>query len=160
MNISLDLIRQWAAELDAFRDDEDTFADTLDGQTDFLDALDQMLRQDATDAGLIEGLKAAEAQMSARRKRIEARKDATRRFIAKVLDAAGMKKAERPIATVSLRPGNVSVHITNEDDVPRQLCAVKHTPDKKAIKAQIEAGETVPGAELVTGDPILTVRAS
>ena len=162
-SINFDFLALIAEELAPYRD-EDTaaFWDTLDGETDVLAYIDAALEADAKDAALIEAQKALAAQLRARQSRIEMRKEATRRFIGKLLSAAGMKSAERPLATVSVRPGNVSVSITDETSVPSQLCTVKTTttPDKKAIKAQIEAGETVPGAELTRGNDIVTVRAS
>lgn len=161
--INLDMIRELSAELAAYRDDDEaTFWDTLDGETDAADVLDALIADQARDAALIDAIKAHEAQVKARRQRIEMRQDAARRLIGRVLTAAGTKKAERPLATVSVRDGNLSVRITDEGAVPAQLCTVKTitSPDKAAIKAQIEAGETVPGAELVRGDAIVTVRAS
>lgn len=161
--INLDIIRAVAADLAAYRDeDEQAYLDTLDGETDAGDILDALLAEEARDRALIEGLKAAEAQMLARRRRIEARQATVRIWLGKVMAAAELSKAERPIATVSVREGSLSVRITDETEVPRQLCTVREivTPDKKAIKAQIEAGVSVPGCELAKGDPIVTVRAA
>ena len=46
--------------------------------------------------------------------------------------------------------------------MPTQLCTVKTTttPDKAAIKRQLEAGEHVPGAELARGDDTLILRSA
>ena len=161
--ISIDLIREVAADIAAYRDeDEATFWDTLDGETDAADVLDALIADQARDAALIEAMKAHEAQVKVRRQRIEMRQDAARRMIGRILGAAGVKKAERPLATVSVRDGNLSVRITDEASIPTQLCTVKTitAPDKAAIKAQLEAGEVVPGAELARGDAIVTVRAA
>lgn len=161
--VNLTLISEVAAELAQYRDDdEQTFWDTLDGETDAGEILDRLLAEDAADLALIEATRAAEARMKARRDRIDMRHTARRAIMLKVLDAAGVKKAERGAGTVSARDGAVSVRITDEAEVPRQLCAIKEiiTPDKKAIRAQIEAGVDVPGAILVRGDRSVTVRVS
>lgn len=161
--INLGMIREAAADLAAYRDeDEQAYFDTLDGETDAGDILDALLRDDARDRVLVDGIKAVEAQLKARRQRIEARQDTARIWMGRVLQAADLAKAERPIATVSVRDGAFSVQITDEAEVPRQLCTVKEvvTPDKKAIKAQIEAGVDVPGCALQRGLPVVTVRAS
>jgi hypothetical protein len=56
----------------------------------------------------------------------------------------------------------LSVRIDDDAAIPSQLLTVKTTtaPDKAAIKRQIEAGEHVPGAALVRGDDIVTVRVA
>ena len=163
MNINLEMIRAIADEIRPLcGDDDELFFDTLDGETDAADILDALLSDEVRDRGLIDGLRAAELLMKSRRERIEMRQQTARRMLGKVLSATGMKKAERPIATVSIRDGNLLVCITDEWAIPTQLCTVKTitSPDRAAIKAQIEAGETVPGAELVRGDTIITVRVA
>jgi len=50
------------------------------------------------------------------------------------------------------------VQITDEAAIPSQLCKTTVAPDRSAIKAQLLAGETVPGAMIVTGKDSLSVR--
>lgn len=140
--------------------DADTFLDTLDGETDALDILDALIAQDREAAALAEAIKAQVADLAARKARMEARSRAAKAAMFTLLDATGERKIERPGATVSRRAGSPSVVITDEDAVPSQLCQFKKTPDKKAIKAQIEAGEAVPGAEIQIGPDGVTVRVA
>jgi hypothetical protein len=159
---NLSLIELVASELAEYRDDEEAFWDTLDGETNALDLIDALLAGEQDDAALADAISAQIDRLADRAKRIEDRGRAKRRTLGLILNAAGMKKAERPRGTVSIRPGNLSVRIVNEDDVPSQLVREKitRTPDKTAIKAQIEAGESVPGCELVRGDDIVTIRVA
>ena len=76
----------------------------------------------------------------------------------RVLDATGEKKVERPGATLSRRPGSLSVSIDDERLIPSQLTKTKVEPDKAAIKAQLQAGEDVPGASLQRGPDGITLR--
>lgn len=160
MRADLNLIAAIAAELAPYRDDEETYLDTLDGETDVLDILDAEISAMQSDEALAEAIKARESDLRSRRDRIEMRAAAHKKNLRLLLSHAGIKKAERPLATVSIRPGSVSVSIVNEADIPTQLMREKVTrsPDKAAIKAQIEAGETVPGAELVRGEDTISVR--
>ena len=160
--LNLNLIQAIAAELDAYRDDEEAFWDSLDGETDALDLIDTFLAGSQDDEALAEAIQAQEVALKTRRERIEMRAAAKRRTLGMILYAAGMKKAERPRGTVSVRPGNLSVRIVNEDDVPSQLMREKVTraPDKAAIKAQIEEGESVPGCVRVRGDDVVMVRVA
>lgn len=163
MNIRPDfhLIERIAADLRAMLGDdfdEVTFLDTLDGETDAADIADKLIAAMQEAEAMAEAVKAQEADLKARRARFEARGDAFRKQMLHLLDAAGMKKMERPAATISRRAGLPSVQITDESAVPSQLCKTTITPDKAAIKAQLLAGETVPGAVIVTGDDGVTVR--
>lgn len=163
MNIRPDfnLIERIAADLrDMLGDDFDevTFLDTLDGETDAADIADKLIASMQEAEAMADAVKAQEADMKARRARFEARGDAFRKQMLHLLDAAGMKKMERPRATISRRAGMASVQITDETAVPSQLCKTTVTPDKAAIKAQLLAGETVPGAVIVMGDDGVSVR--
>lgn len=140
--------------------DTDTFLDTLDGETDALDILDRLIAQDREAAALTDAIKVQLSDLSARKARLEARSRAAKAAMLMLLDAVGERKIERPAATVSRRLGSPSVIITDEAAVPSQLCQVKKVPDKKAIKAQIDAGECVPGAEIKIGADGVTVRVA
>jgi DNA repair exonuclease SbcCD ATPase subunit len=159
--IDLALIERMAAELAPYRDDdEQTYLDTLDGETDALDILDREIEAEQHDRALVEAIKSRVAALRDRAERIEMRADARKRVLRMVVQAMGLRKVERPLATLSIRAGAVSVAITDEAEIPTQLCAVKtvSAPDKKAIRAMIEAGEAVPGAELVRGEETISVR--
>lgn len=163
MNIRPDfsLIQRIASELrDMLGDDFDseTFLDTLDGETDAADIADKLIAAMLDADSMAEAVKAQEADLKARRQRYDARGDAFRKQLFTLLSAIGEKKLERPRATISRRAGLPSVHITDETAIPSQLCKTTVTPDKAAIKAQLLAGETVPGAEIVIGDDGVTVR--
>ena len=144
------------------RDLEPGYLDTLEGETPVMEVADHLIGRIMTDEALAKAIKAQEEALSARRARIEARAKSGRRACLELLDAAGLKKLERPLATISRTAGRVSVQITDEASVPSQLCTVRTvtTPDKAAIRAQIEAGEIVPGAELVRGDDSLALRVA
>lgn len=164
MMIDLAHIRRMA-DLIADTDDRDSepgYLDTIEGETDAMEVADWLIRSEADDAALIDAIKAQEATTALRRKRIEDRAKRKRRAMLDLLDAVGVKKLERPLATISRRAGSLRVDITDEAAIPTQLCTTKTTttPDRAAIRAQIEAGETVPGAALVRGDDSVTVRAT
>lgn len=161
MNIDIRLIELVSAQLvEMLGDDFDaeTFWDTLDGETDALDLMDHILASMQEDEALAAAIKAQADELTARQRRIAARAAAKKKTLGAILDATGQKKAERPRGTVSRLAGRMSVQITDEAAVPSQLCKTTVTPDKAAIKAQIEAGETVPGATLVRGDDTISVR--
>ena len=165
MNARFDprLIETVAAEL---RDmlgedfDESTFLDSLDGETDALDVADALIAGMQDAEALATAAKAQADALKARADRLKARSAAYKGRMLTLLDAIGQKKLERPAATISRRTGSLSVQITDEASVPSQLCKIVQTPDKTAIKKQLEAGEDVPGATLERGADGVTVRVS
>jgi hypothetical protein len=142
--------------------DETAFLDTLDGETDALDLADVLIGKMLDDAAMVEAISAQIKALADRQARIARRADAAKAAIGGLLDAMKVKKLERPRATISRRAGSMSVRIVDEAAIPSQLCTSKTitAPDKAAIRAQIEAGETVPGAKLVRGPDGLTVRVA
>ena len=154
-------IRRWADEIRAELGDDfdpETFMDTLDGMTDAADIADRMIADMLAAEAMGEAIRGEIADLTARRDRYDARKDAFRRQLLSLLDATGEKKMERPRATISRRAGLPSVQIIDEAAIPSQLCKTTVAPDKAAIKAQLLAGEAVPGAQILMGADGVTVR--
>lgn len=162
--IDLALIRRWADTI-ATTDDRETepgFLDTMDGETDALDLADRLIAEIQHDAALVAALKAQEEAMSQRRARLENRERAKRKVAGELLEALGVKRLERPRATLTRSAGRTRLDITDPDAIPSQLHTVKTTttPDTAAIKRLLEAGEDVPGATLVRGNDTLTLRSA
>jgi len=160
MNVHVNLphIAEIAADLAQYEDDPEAFWDTLDGETDAGEILDALLREDTQAKAHAAALAAVIKQYQARKSRLEKKAKSTREWMRKLLSAAGQAKAVRPLGTVSITSGRTSVSIVNEREVPTQLMRVKREPDLTAIKKALEAGEAVPGCELTSGKPTVTVR--
>lgn len=138
--------------------DDETFLDTLDGETDAAEIADRLIAATLDAEAMADAMRGQEAELKARRQRYDARGEAYRRQMMLLLNAIGEKKVERPRATISRRAGVASVQITDEAAIPSQLCKVISAPDKAAIKTQLMAGETVPGAQIVAGDDSISLR--
>lgn len=162
--IDLQTIRA-IADMIADTDDRDTepgFLDTLEGECDAMEIADYLIDVTMADDALVDAIKAQERALKDRRDRIEWRAAQKRKAMLDTLRAIGVKKLERPRATISLRAGSDRVEITDEAAVPSQLCAVKTVtaPDKNAIKALLKAGEEIPGCILTRGADGITLRVS
>lgn len=81
-------------------------------------------------------------------------------YILQCLLAAQLKNFKTERNTLTVRKGSVSVVIDNMDQLPDELVDVTTVvaPDKKKIKAAIEAGEDIKGAHLEVGSESLQVR--
>jgi hypothetical protein len=84
--------------------------------------------------------------------------DYLREYLRHALLTTGKRKLETPAFTIRLQKSTRTI-IDNEEDIPSQLCKVKttSTPDKTAIKKQIDAGELVPGAHIEVHDNLIIV---
>lgn len=136
--------------------DEQTFLDTLDGETDAIDVLRHLVQARIEAEAYEAASKEAAATFTARARRMADRKASINRVMGEILDATGQQKLAFDTATVSRTKPRVSCEVSDPALIPSQLC--KQVPDKTAIKKQLEAGEYVPGAHLDAGQPGLTVR--
>ena len=140
-------------------DDQDTFLDTLDGETDAMDILGALIKERNEMLGNEAALKELAKQYKERADRMNAKADAIAQTMGHLLDAMGERKVQHPFATVSRTKARARVVIEDEHQIPTQLMKVKKSPDLTAIKAQMDAGEYVPGAAIALGNEGVTVRS-
>lgn len=142
-----------AALMDA-TDDAQTIADTLDAESYPLEIKAQNVAYavknlDATAAAI----KAAEQEMSARRKAIENRAQRLREYALACMEIADVSSINCPHFEISVRSNPASVEIFEPELVPAEYMRQPEPPppsvDKVAIKDAIKSGKNVPGAKLV-----------
>lgn len=161
MRADIPLIERVSAQLVEMLGDDfdaDTFFDTLDGETDAMDIIGRLIRDREEAKAHAAASKALADEYTARARRLADRQKAVASALGTILDAMGQRKVPHPLGTVSRTSGRMSCRITDETAVPSQLTVTTTKPDTAAIKAQLEAGESVPGAELVLGDDGITIR--
>ncbi len=144
-----------------FGDDDDLMNDMIEGETDVMDKVSRLLRWMALQEANADALKAVEADFAGRRARYTERVNWARTALSRFMDAVGLKKVERPEATVSIRDANASVIYAEDFDVENLAEAyvkTKKEANKTAIKEALEAGSEIPGARLSKGGRVLTVR--
>lgn len=139
--------------------DEEATSDAVEGETDLFEAVQRALERLAELNAYTEGLKLHLSAMKARADRFDTQADKIRAALANALDAAGLKKIERDIGTVSLRTSPPKVVVVSEADVPSAYW--KEPPpvlDKKAILDALKAKQDVPGATLSNQSPSVQIR--
>lgn len=141
-------------------EDEVLRADMLEAETDTFDFLDMVIRGIEDARALAEGVAGRVEELQSRKSRFERREEALRALASKVMSAADIKKAERPLATLSIRNGAAKVVIHDEAALPSDCIKTVTTtsPDKTAIKDKLGAGQDVPGAYMSNAEPSLTIR--
>jgi len=139
-------------------DDDDTFLDTLDGETDAMDVLGKLIQQDQELKVQEKAVKELIDLYKKRASTLSARQDATRQVMLQLLQAMGQKKVPHALATVSVTKPRWSVEIVDEAQVPTQLKITTSKPDIQAIKKILDDGEPVPGARPKVGNQSINVR--
>ncbi len=138
--------------------DDDLLSDMIEGETDAGELLDELLEMEATAAAHVEANKGRIKQLQDRNTRLATRGAAARAGMQKLLDAAGLRKMERPAATVGIRALPPKVVGEDIDALPYSLLKISYTADRAAIKAALENGECLPGWSMSNGGETIGVR--
>jgi hypothetical protein len=132
--------------------------DMIEGETGALELLDKLIEAEREAKGLGEGTLIAVARLEERKYRFAQRQIALRKYIMQIMEAAKLKKAERPAATVSIAAGRPKVVIIDETRLPDFCVRIKREPNKEAIaKAFKEGNREIPGATLSNPEPVLRI---
>lgn len=99
-------------------------------------------------------------RLKARKQVIVNRKQQLRDYLLYNMEAAGIKKIDCPLFTVTLRQGVESVEIIDQSQIPNEYVTVEvvEKPDKAAIKAAIKSGKEVTGAILKRGANSIQIK--
>lgn len=142
--------------------DEKLWQDTLDGETDVLDLLREQGRLIRLDEAFAAGLKGYIATLQERHKRLERRVELRRAFLQKGMEEATMSSLPDPAFTARIQstPRKVLIEEGREKDLPVEYVTVEtsYKPDKRALKAALEAGEKIPFASLDNGGTTVVIR--
>lgn len=140
-------------------DDDQAFLDTLDGEMDVTEAASRALRWLHEQQAQAEACKSLSDIYAARRKVFDGRVEGARTALFHFLQYLGVKSMPLPEGTLSIVAGREKVMgDPDADALPDTLVRIKREPDKTAIKAALEAGETVAGYTLSNGGQTLQVK--
>ena len=102
-------------------DDLQTLRDTFDGETTLDVEIRTAVLAEEEDKILVTGIKAREAELFERRRRLEKRIEARRGLIEQAMAIAGWPKHVMDIGTVSLGKATPRVEIDQESEIPTQF---------------------------------------
>jgi hypothetical protein len=140
--------------------DDQTLNDTLEGATDFREALAALVRSALEDECLAHALKERLSQMRGRLARLEGRSASKRQVVLENMQATQVHKLSAPDFTASVKICPPAVTIVAEDDLPIDyLQPQPPKPDKRAILEALNKGTPVPGAVLSETKHTLSVRS-
>jgi Siphovirus Gp157 len=124
--------------------DEALLHDMMTGETDIDRIAGRMWEQVARDGETLAGIKERTAALSERKGRIEARQEAFKAGIGKLLRAARLSKLELPEVTLSVRDGKATLRVVSDDAVPHEFCTLVRKPIKATINEAFADAQKLP----------------
>lgn len=140
--------------------DEQTIADTLEAlegdlahKADQIAKLVKMLGRQADECDI------EIARLKDRAARLRKRSDSVTAYLHACMNVAGVRKVENSLFNIALRKIPDVIQL-DEELLPKKWLRerITYAPDKREIKAAIEAGQEVRGATLVTNREKLYIR--
>lgn len=151
-------IADMCAKYPELSEDDELFADALEGETDLHSILARLVDMAQEAKAMEAAIKSRMNDLKARADRYGAQSDRSRALIQALMTQYGQTKVTLPEATLSISKPRKSVAILDINDLPQGFYSLVRHADKAAIKTALDADEDVPGAALVEGDASLTVR--
>lgn len=139
-------------------DDDELRADSLEAETPLPELMSRLVRWRQEELASIAGLDAYLEELGLRRARKMRRVDGLKGLMLKLMASAKLPSLVLPEATIGVSAGRNTVSIVDIDALPQGYFTTTRHADKAAIKRALEANEDVPGAALVIGENVLTVR--
>lgn len=141
--------------------DADEIADTLEGmEGELTDKIEQLLAIVKNESGYAERLKEEAKSLNERAAVIQNKIENILAYIASSLEMVGKKKIRAGLHQVTVRAPSESVDITDSSALPSEYVEYETVikADKLAIKHQLKAGNSIPGAQLKVGKPSLIIK--
>ena len=139
--------------------DEETLADTVEGMSTLHEVLAAIVRAAISDEALAWGLKARVREMQDRLSRLDERAAVRRGIVRDAMVETNLRKLTDPEFTISIRPGPVSVIVTDETKIPSQYWEARDPRlSKSALLNELKVGGLIPGVSLSNAEPVLSVR--
>jgi Gp157 protein len=128
----------------------------VDGDVDSI--ITRLLRAARHAKSMADGAGDLIEDMQARKARYVKRNEALRATAFAIMDALGKSKVELPDITATVRTGQPSVVIADEEAVPDIYVRTERKIDRATILSALKSGLTVDGASLSNSGPSLMIR--
>lgn len=135
-------------------DDMQLLADMLEGATDLDYVVSRLVLEIRAAEAQAKGLGEQSAKLNERAKSHDMRGDKLRGILKGLILEAGVTK----VGNASIGYPKPALIIKNEGEIPKEFFRDKPALDKPAVKAALENGQTVPGAELSNPEPYVRIN--
>lgn len=142
-------------------EDEAFASDIVEGETGLFEAMDMALERLQEIETLTAAIAARISDLAERKSRLTNQSEMIKAAIYSAMQHAELKKAERPLGTISRRAVPPKLVVTSEADIPAEFWKrADPTIDKRALLARLkEDGAMIPGAELSNGGETISIRS-
>jgi Fic family protein len=131
--------------------------DMIEAETGAIELIDKLIEAEREARSLAEAIDMQVKRLLTRGNRFLDRRAALRKYIVQIMEAANLRKVERPAATVSIAAGRQKVVITDDNALPEDCVRIKREPDKTRIASHLHRGDYIPGATLSNPEPVLRI---
>ncbi len=142
--------------------DPDLWRDMLDGESDAIDLIRNLIRASIDADILAEATRKRQAEIAGRAERAERRKLAFRAAAMGLMDLAGLTRLPEADFVARIQAGQPYLGQLDLDALPSDYVDVEVTvtrrPLKDRITAALKAGQTIPGAQLRQGSPFIVIK--
>ena len=140
-------------------EDADLIRDTIEGEADVVDVIRDTVEVMLLALAEAQGIDQHITRMEERRDRMKARADRLKGMVHQAMSIAEIKSLPLDIATLTIKPTQASVIVTDEAEIPAQFWKAKDPVlDKAALAEALRAGP-VKGAALSNGGETLQIRS-
>jgi hypothetical protein len=147
------------AEFPGIEDDLPLWEASIDSMTDAADLADWLVNRALDREQMARMAKERADALRERGERFKRAAESARTCALHIYEAAGIRKRETVEWTASVRLGTQKVIVTDANALESRFLRNREPePDKTAIKAALEAGEFIDGAELSNAGPQLQIR--
>jgi hypothetical protein len=153
-------LREWLIAEAADTDDE-RLRITLASVGHLRTAIACVIRSYLEDLTLAAALGIRLDEMQSRLARLEARADEKRLLVTSVMEQAEVSTLAEPDFTVTMRRTLPPLIVTDESAVPAAYW-IPQSPilDTQSLTSALRCGQTIPGAKLGQGHPVISVRSN
>ncbi|MFM7010629.1 MAG: siphovirus Gp157 family protein [Betaproteobacteria bacterium] len=146
---------------DVIADDDEMAMTAIEGETSFLEIVDDALDRIIELETFMEALETRIKDASERRSRFEEQRDRIKAALLVAMGQIEQRKIERPVGTISIRAVAPKVEVTEEADIPAEFWKPQDPKlDKKSLLEALKAKRAVPGATLSNGGETLAFKRS
>lgn len=145
---------------DAFPDDLEALADTVEGETDVSNALYRILLSAEENRMFATAIKSRIEDLRVRMERFVTAEERKRAIVQSAMEQCNIRKIDRPEFSARLGPSPPKVIITEETALPEEYLRTTVEPNKSKIGAMLKTGATIPGAVLSNPSMHLTIKRS
>jgi hypothetical protein len=140
-------------------EDLDLMAGMIEGETDFEKLVDTILDQFQERLTMREAVESRAKMLQERAQRFGRSADALKGLLHELVKASGQTNIRRPLATLVISKGRKKLEL-DPDFHAQGYMRVTTEPMKTDITAALNAGNDIPGARLVEGEPTFSVRSN